>query len=52
MSGGGQGGRYLDELREQAVRTVFDHAHEHPSQWKTIASIAEKLSTNRETLRG
>jgi transposase len=31
---------------------VFDHAHEYPSQWKAIESIAEKLSINRETLRG
>ena len=52
MSGVGKGGRYPDELRERAVRMVFDHAHEYPSQWKAIESIAEKLSINRETLRG
>ncbi len=52
MSGVGKGGRYPDELRERAVRMVFDHAHEYPSQWKAIESIAEKLNINRETLRG
>jgi hypothetical protein len=32
MSGVGKGGRYPDELRERAVRMVFDHAHEYRSQ--------------------
>ena len=31
------------ELRDHAVRMVFEHAHEYPSQWATIRSIAEKL---------
>jgi transposase-like protein len=31
---------------------VLDHAHEYPSQWKAIESIAEKLDVHRETLRG
>jgi hypothetical protein len=26
-------GRYPRELRERAVRMVFEHQHEHPSQW-------------------
>jgi len=30
---------------------VLDHAHEYPSQWKAIGSVAEKLDINRETLR-
>jgi transposase len=30
---------------------VFDHAHEYPSQWKAIESVAEKLDIHRETLR-
>jgi transposase-like protein len=30
---------------------IFEHAHEHPSQWKAIESIAEKLDISRETLR-
>jgi transposase len=30
---------------------VFDHAHEHPSQWATIRSVAEKLGCTVEALR-
>jgi transposase len=51
MSGVGKGGRYPDELRERAVRMVFEHQGEYPSQWKAIVSIAEKLDVHRETLR-
>ena len=51
MSGVGKGGRYPDELRQRATRMVFDHAHEYPSQWKTVCSVADKLDLNRETLR-
>src|SRR5918994_1253947 len=39
------------EVRERAVRMVFDHQHEYPSQWKAIESISAKLSINHETLR-
>jgi transposase len=34
-----------------AVRIVFDHAHEHPSQWTTIRSVAEKLGCRVGALR-
>lgn len=44
-------GRYPDEVRARAVRMVFDHQGEYPSQWKAIESISEKLSINHETLR-
>jgi transposase len=33
------------------VRLVFDHAPEHPSQWATIRSVAEKLGCTSEALR-
>jgi transposase len=43
--------RYPPEIRERAVRLVFEHEREYPSQWAAICSIAEKSSLNRETLR-
>ena len=39
------------ELRERAVRMVHDHAHEYPSQWAAITSVASKIGVNHETLR-
>jgi transposase len=46
-----KGHKHPAELRERAVRMVFEHAHEYPSQWKAIESISEKLDVNHETLR-
>jgi len=43
--------KYSPELRDRAVRMVFEHAHEHPSQWAAIRSIAEKLGCTSEALR-
>jgi transposase len=45
------GAPYPAEVRERAVRMVFDHQGEYPSQWKAIESISAKLSINHETLR-
>ena len=42
---------YPPEVRERAVRLVFEHQGEYPSQWKAIESISAKLSINHETLR-
>ena len=42
---------YPPEVRERAVRMVFDHQDEYPTQWKAIESIARKIQVNHETLR-
>ena len=43
--------RYSPEVRERAVRMVFEHEHEHASQWAAIQSIADKIGCTSETLR-
>ena len=43
--------QYSPEVRERAVRMVFEHTHEHASQWATIRSVAEKLGCTVEALR-
>ena len=43
--------RYSPEVRERAVRMVFEHQAEYPSQWAAIRSIAEKLGCTIEALR-
>jgi transposase len=36
-------GRFSPEVRERAVRMVFEHAEKYASQWAAILSIAEKI---------
>ena len=43
--------RYSPEVRERAVRMVWEHENEHDSQWAAIRSIAEKIGCTAETLR-
>jgi transposase len=43
--------RYSPEVRERAVRMVFEHRGEHDSQWAAIQSIAAKIGCKGETLR-
>src|ERR1700756_1412872 len=42
---------YPPEFRERAVRMVFEHQDEYPTQGKAIESISKKLQVNHETLR-
>ncbi len=43
--------RYSPEVRERAVRMVFDHQGEYDSQWAALNSIASKIGCAAETLR-
>src|SRR4051795_8549868 len=44
--------KYAPEVRERAVRMVFEYQGEHASQWTAIGSIAAKIGCTAETLRG
>ncbi len=43
--------RYSQEVRERAVRMVFEHGPEYASEWAAIQSIATKIGCSAETLR-
>ena len=43
--------RYSPEVRERAVRMVFEHQGEYASQWSAVVSIATKIGCTPETLR-
>jgi transposase-like protein len=43
--------KYSPEVRERAVRMVFEHEGDHASQWAAIGSIAAKMGCTPETLR-
>jgi len=44
-------GRYPVEVRERAVRLVFEQQGGYDSQWEAIMSVAEKIGCSSETLR-
>jgi transposase-like protein len=47
----GRPSKYSPELRERAVRMVFDHAADYTSEWAAMRSIAEKFGCTTEGLR-
>ena len=44
-------GKYPVELRDRAVRLVFEAEQHCDSQWEAIVSVAEKLGPAAETVR-
>jgi transposase len=42
--------KFLPEVRERAVRMVYEHRTEHTSQWAAIVSIAGKIGCTAQTL--
>ena len=47
----GRPSRYSPEVRERAVRMVWEHESQHDSQWAAIRAIAAKIGCSSETLR-
>ncbi len=47
----GRKSKYPNEVRERAVRLVYDQQGQHESQWAAISSIAGKIGCTPETLR-
>ena len=43
--------RFSPEVRERAVRMVFEHRSEYGSQWKAIESMAEQSPASRRAAR-
>jgi len=47
----GRKSKYPTEVRERAVRLVYDQQGQHESQWAAILAIAGKIGCTPETLR-
>ena len=43
--------RFPSEVREWAIRLVFDQEEEHQSQWAAIGAISPKIGCTPQTLR-
>ena len=42
--------KFSPEIRERAVRMVFEHRGEYESQWAAVVSIAGKIGSTPQTL--
>ncbi len=42
--------KFSPEVRERAVRMVFEHLGEYESQWAAVVSIAGKIGSTPQTL--
>ena len=42
--------RYSPEVKQRAVRMVFEHQSQYPSQWAAIGSIAGEFGGSAQTL--
>ena len=42
---------FAPEVRERAVRMLYEHEAEYDSRWAAVRSIAEKIGCSAETLR-
>ena len=47
----GRKSRFSPEVRERAVRMLWEQASSHDSEWAAMCSIAEKIGCAPETLR-
>ncbi len=51
MTGQSRPGRYPVEMRDRAVRMVFEAERHSGSEWEAICSVAERLGPTPETVR-
>jgi transposase len=51
MESMGRPSNFSPEVRERAVRMVFEHGDQYDSQWAAIRSIASKIGCAPESLR-
>ena len=43
--------KYPPELRERAIRMVYEQREHHESQWAAIESVAQNIGCTAQTLR-